>query len=184
MWRQSSSCLDMYIFVQRQEFSLQASPLPNPFKIYCWRFVRRNAVSKAVVWFDFFFSHLYFWLLESDVPRTLCSVTFFFFLKHLIPFLIETRQEESLRWEKTDLKWILSTWDVFQLWIWGWPVPLTSKNFPESYVWLLQAQEWFICLCRKSSKSCRKHAVVNMELLIELRCRKKEYRWWKQGQIT
>lgn len=37
-----------------------------------------------------------------------------------------------------------------------------------SSIWLLQAQEWFIPLCRKPSKSCRKHAVVNMELLTEL----------------
>lgn len=124
----------MYIFVQRQEFSLQASPLPNPFKIYCWRFVRRNAVSKAVVWFDFFFSSLVFLALGVRCSKNIMFIMFchFFFFKHLIPFLIETRQEESLIWEKTGLKLILSVWYVFLLQIWGWPVPLTSKNFPQS----------------------------------------------------
>lgn len=50
----------------------------------------------------------------SQMFQEHCVLSLFFF-KHLIPFLIETRQEESLRWEKTGLKWILSTWDVFQL---------------------------------------------------------------------
>lgn len=56
------------------------------------------------------FSHLYFWLLESDVPGTLCSVTF---LKHLIPFPIKTRQEESSRRKKISLEQIESIWGVF-----------------------------------------------------------------------
>lgn len=129
--------------------------------------------------FDFF-SHLYFWLLESDVPGTLCSVTF---LKHLIPFPIKTRQEESSRRKKISLEQIESIWGVFCCESGDDPEVIHELSLILSACFL-RAQEWFIPSCRKWSKSCTKSALMNEELLVELKHGKEVYKRWKQGQMS
>lgn len=65
---------------------------------------------------------------------------------------------------------------------------LERRGFQESWFMfkdhLLQIQDWFIPVVRKSSKSSRRPACMNEELLTELQHYKEAYKRWKQGQET